>query len=147
MSESRATESRGWCSFFFRTKCVCVTCSLQVRVSLSPWNIHVFRALVYSLPVFIPGQFFFVCEHPQIHSSRRIILLIRYSHFYAPRTFPIDYRYFNDVNNIQNFNNYLSGIYLDSAVTQFFNYSSKSKIFCRHVKTSFSVLFCEKSFV
>lgn len=60
-----------------------------------------------------PGQFFFVCEHPQIHSLRRIILLIRYSQFYALRIFPIDYRYFNDVNSFQNFNNYSSGIYLD----------------------------------
>lgn len=60
----------------------CVSHVLSTRVSLSSRNIHVFHALVYSLPVFIPVSFF-VCEHPQIHSLRRIILLIRYSHFFT----------------------------------------------------------------
>lgn len=49
-----AAES--WVVFFF-TKCVSRV--LSARVSLSPRNIHVFRALVYSLPIFIPVSFLF----------------------------------------------------------------------------------------
>lgn len=123
----------------------CVSHVLSTRVSLSSRNIHVFHALVYSLPVFIPVSFF-VCEHPQIHSLRRIILLIRYSHFfYTLPIFLIDYRYFNDVNNFRNFNNYSSGIYLDQRLHTVFQLFNEIEVFYRYVKMSFSVYFAKNS--
>jgi len=53
---SASQWNRGWCSFFRK---VYVTHSLSARVSLSPQNIHVFRALVYSLSLCIYSSQFF----------------------------------------------------------------------------------------
>lgn len=120
----------------------CVLHVLSARVSLSPQNIHVFHALVYSLSVFIPVSFF-VCEHPQIHSLRKIILLIQYSHFYAFCIFTIDYRYFNNVNNFQNFNNYTSEIYIGGLYT-IFQLFIEFKVFYTYMKISFSRIVLQK---
>lgn len=142
---ANASASRIVGVLFFRK--VCVSHVLSARVSLSPQNIHVFRALVYFLSVFIPVGFFFIREHPQIHSPRRIILLIRYSHFYALHVFPINYWYFSDINNLQVFNNYSSGIYLKRWLYAVFHLFIEIKVFYKYMKTLFSVLFREKFFV
>jgi len=102
---------------------------------------RLFPSRIYS------GQFF-VCEHPQIYSPRRIILLIRYSYFYALRIFPNDsifYQYFNDVNNFQNFNNYSSGIYLDWQLNIIFQLFIEIKVFQIYKNVILSLSFFAQS--
>lgn len=73
--------------FFFFTKCVChMFCP---RAFHYPRGIFMFSALSFIPSLYLSpvGAYFFICEHPQIYSPRRIILLIRYSHFYALHVF------------------------------------------------------------
>lgn len=86
----------GWCLFFAKW----VTRFLCARVSLSSWNIHIFRSPLFLPSVFVLVDFLFA-NAPQIHLLE--------GNYFCDSIFPPSlylsrsHRYFNCFNGFQNF--------------------------------------------
>lgn len=138
---SPSRQNRGWCSF---SRKVCVTRSLHARfIILAEYSCfpcsRLFSPCIYS------GQFFCLRASANTLAAENYSFDSIFPFFYTLPIFLIDYRYFNDVNNFRNFNNYSSGIYLDQRLYTVFQLFNEIEVFYRYVKMSFSVYFAKNS--